>query len=157
MLDHPLHPMIVHFPIALLITSVLFDAASHIFKRESLRDGALWLLVLGLLGGIAASIAGDFAEEAAEKAGIAESLIETHESLAFVTMAIFGLLFLWRLILRNQFTGQLLAIYLLVATIGVGTLSATGYYGGDLVYEHGAGVNVVSQGASTVASNHRDD
>ena len=157
MLDHPLHPMIVHFPIALLITSVLFDAASHIFKRESLRDGALWLLVLGLIGGIAAAIAGDWAEEAAEKAGIAESLIKTHESLAFVTLGIFGVLFLWRIFMRNQFSGQLLAIYLLVATIGVGTLSATGYYGGDLVYKHGAGVNVVSHGTLAVASNHHND
>lgn len=157
MFDHPLHPMIVHFPIALLITSVLFDAASHIFKRDSLRDGALWLLILGLVGGIAATIAGDWAEEAAEKAGIAESLIETHETLAFITMGIFGLLFLWRLFLRNQFTGQLLAMYLLIATVGIGTLTATGYYGGDLVYEQGAGVNVVSQGPSTVASKPHHD
>lgn len=157
MFEHPLHPMIVHFPIALLITSVLFDAASKIFKRDSLRDGALWLLVLGLIGGIAASIAGDFAEEAAEKAGIAESLIETHETLAFVTMGIFGVLLVWRLFLRNNFTAQLFAIYLFVAAIGVGTLSATGYYGGDLVYEHGAGVNVVSHSTSTVASKHDDD
>jgi len=149
--------MIVHFPIALLMASVLFDAASHFFKRDSLRDGALWLLGLGLLGGIAASIAGSVAEEAAEKAGIAESLIETHETLAFVTIGIFGMLFLWRLFFRNQFTGQRLAMYLLVAIIGVGTLSATGYYGGDLVYEHGAGVNVVSQGTATVASNHHND
>ncbi len=149
--------MIVHFPIALLFTSVLFDAVNHFFKRDSLREGALWLLGLGLLGGVAASIAGSVAEEAAEKAGIAESLIETHESLAFVTMGIFGVLFLWRLFLRNQVTGKLLAMYLFVAAIGVGTLSATGYYGGDLVYEHGAGVNVVSQGITTVASNHHDD
>lgn len=156
MFDHPLHPMIVHFPIALLMASVLFDAVSHFLKRDSLQDGALWLLGLGLLGGIAASIAGSVAEEAAEKAGIAESLIETHESLAFVTMGIFGVLFLWRLFLRNQFNGRLLAIYLLVAAIGVGTLSATGYYGGDLVYEHGAGVNVVSHGTPIVARNHGD-
>ncbi len=156
MLDHPLHPMIVHFPIALLLTSVLFDAASHIFKRESLRDGALWLLVLGLIGGIAAAVAGGLAEETAEKAGIAESLIETHESLAFVTLGIFGVLLLWRVFMRNQLSGQLLAIYLLVATIGVGTLSATGYYGGDLVYEHGAGVNVVAHGSPAAARNLHD-
>ena len=155
MFDHPLHPVLVHFPIALLITSVLFDAAGHVFKRDSLRDGGFWLLVLGLIGGVAASIAGSVAEEAAEKAGIAESLIETHESLAFVTLGIFGILFLWRLFLRNQFTGKLLAIYLFIAAIGVGTLSATGYYGGDLVYEHGAGVNVVTHGPSSIAS-HQD-
>jgi len=157
MLDHPLYPMIVHFPIALLMTSVLFDAASQVFKRESLREGALWLLVLGLIGGALASIAGDFAEEAAEHAGIAESLIETHETLAFITMGIFGVLLVWRLFLRNHFTPHFLTIYLLVATIGVGTLGATGYYGGDMVYEHGAGVSVVTHGTSTVANHHDHD
>jgi len=144
MFDHPLHPIIVHFPIALLITSVLFDAASRLFSRDSFREGALWLLILGLLSGIIATLAGFWAEEVAEKAGIAESMIETHESLAFATLAIFGLLLVWRLYLRNQFSRQTLAIYFLIATVGVGTLGATGYYGGDLVYEQGARVKGVS-------------
>jgi len=145
MFDHPLHPMIVHFPIALLITSVLFDAASRLLRRDSLRDGALWLLLLGLISGMAATVAGFWAEETTERAGIAETLMEMHESLAIATLAIFSLLFIWRLFLRNQFTRQTLAIYLMVATVGVGTLSATGYYGGDLVYDQGAGVKAVSQ------------
>lgn len=33
--------------------------------------------------------------------------------------------------------------YFLVAAIGLGTLSATGHFGGDLVYEHGAGVATI--------------
>ena len=145
MFDLRFHPMLVHFPIALLFTSVLFDAAGAWFKRESFRDGALWLLILGLLGGAAAAIAGDWAEEAAEKAGIAESMIETHETFAFVTLGIFGMLLLGRLVLRNQFTRKTLVPYFLIAAIGLGTLSATGHYGGDLVYEQGAGVAVAHQ------------
>ena len=137
-----LHPMLVHFPIALLFTSVLFDAAGTWFQRDSFREGALWLLILGLLGGVAAAIAGDWAEDAAEKAGIAESMIETHETLAFVTLWIFGLLLLWRLVLRNQFTQKTLVPYFLIAAIGLGTLSATGHYGGELVYKQGAGVAI---------------
>ena len=109
-------------------------------KRENFRDGGLWLLILGLLGWVAAAIAGDWAEEAAEKAGIAESMIETHETLAFVTLGIFGVLLLGRLGLRNQFTRKTLPPYFLIAAIGLGTLSATGHYGGNLVYEEGAGV-----------------
>lgn len=141
MLDlFPLHPMLVHFPIALLFTSVLFDAAGAWFKRDPFRGGALWLLILGLLGGVAAAIAGGWAEEAAEKAGIAESMIETHETLAFVTLGIFGVLLLMRLVIRNQFTRKSLVPYFLIAAIGLGTLSATGHYGGDLVYKQGAGV-----------------
>jgi len=41
----PLHPMVVHFPIALLFATVLFDIAGAWFKRDSFRDGALWLLL----------------------------------------------------------------------------------------------------------------
>lgn len=140
MFSHPLHPMIVHFPIALLFTSVLFDAAGILFKRDSLREGALWLLIMGLLGGVAGSISGDWAEEAAEKSGIAESLIETHETLAFVTLGIFAVLLLGRLLMRNRLTPNITLPYFVVAAIGLGALSATGYLGGGLVFEHGAGV-----------------
>ena len=140
-MTHPLHPMLVHFPIALLFVSVLFDLASTALRRESLREGALWLLGLGLLGGIAAAIAGGLAEHAAEKAGVAEALIETHETLAFVTIGIMAILFLYRLLFRNRFGMKALAAYLVVAAIGLVAISATGYTGGDLVYEHGAGMN----------------
>lgn len=140
MFSHPLHPVVVHFPIALLFTSVLFDIIGTLWKRDSFREGALWLLILGLLGGVVAAVTGDWAEHAAEKAGIAESLIEFHETMAFITMGIFVALLLWRLILRNHFSRNTAIAYFLAAMIGLGTLSATGYLGGDLVYEYGAGM-----------------
>lgn len=154
-MEFPLHPMLVHFPIALLVTSVLFDAAGTLIEREALREGGLWLLVLGLVGGVAAAVAGDLAEEAAEKAGVAETLIETHELLAFITLGLFGGLLLYRLVLRNQFTRRALAVYFLGAAIGLGTLAATGHLGGDLVYEHGAGVNA-AHGVQFTKSAHED-
>ena len=150
-MELPLHPILVHFPIALLITSVLFDAAGVIVKREALREGALWLLALGLVAGVAAGVAGLVAKEAAGKAGIAESLIERHETLAFVTLAIFGTLLGYRLFLRNQLVRVTLAVYLIGALVGIGTLSATGYFGGHLVYEHGAGVKAMKSAPSPLA------
>ncbi len=149
-----LHPMFVHFPIALLFTSVLFDAEGSWFKRENFRDGAFWLLILGLLGEVAAAIAGEWAEETAKKAGIAESMIETHETLAFVTLGIFGFLLLGRLVLQNQFTRKTMVPYFLIAAIGLGTLSATGHYGGDLVYEQGAGGALTHQAGLKVSENN---
>lgn len=137
----PLHPMLVHFPIALLFVSVLFDVTSTVFTRESLREGAFWLLGLGFLGGIAAAIAGGQAEGAAEKAGVAEALIETHETLAYLTLGMMAVLLLYRLLLRNRFTTRAFATYLVAAAFGLVAVSATGHTGGNLVYEHGAGVN----------------
>lgn len=146
-----LHPMLVHFPIALLMTSVLFDAVGAWLTRESLREAALWGLVLGLLAGVAAFAAGDMAAEAAERAGVPESLIETHEHLAGATLGVFGALLAWRLLLRNRFSPRTQIAYLMVAIVGLGLLSATGHYGGSLVYEHGVGVNAAAAGTSDQA------
>ena len=140
-MDFPLHPMLVHFPIALLFVSVLFDVVGRVFARDSLCEGAHWLLGLGFLGGIAAAIAGNLAEHAAEKAGVAERLIETHETLAYVTLGIMAVLFAVRLLLRNRFGTRALAAYLALATAGLVAISATGHTGGNLVYEHGAGMH----------------
>ena len=141
----PFHPMLVHFPIALLFASVLFDVASTVLTRDSLREAALWLLGLGLLGGIVAAIAGGQAEGAAEKAGVAEALIETHETLAYITLGIMAVLFLSRLLLRNRFSRKALIAYFMMATVGLIAVSATGHTGGNLVYEHGAGMHTAQQ------------
>lgn len=146
-----LHLMLVHFPIALLFASVLFDVASKALTRDSLREAALWLLGLGLLGGIVAALAGGQAEDAAEKAGVAEALIETHETLAYITLGITAILFLSRLLLRNRFSTRALAAYLVMAAIGLVAVSATGHTGGNLVYEHGAGINAAQQPLRPIA------
>lgn len=72
--------MVIHFPNAVLFPSVVFDAVGAWCKCENFRDGALWLLMPGFLGEVAAAMAGDRTEEAAEQAGIAESMIGTHET-----------------------------------------------------------------------------
>ncbi|MEQ1625774.1 MAG: DUF2231 domain-containing protein [Nitrospira sp.] len=150
-MDFPLHPILVHFPIALLFVSVFFDLLGTSLSRESFREGALWLLGLGLTGGIAAAIAGRMAEDAAEKAGIAEALIETHETWAHITLVIMAVLLLSRLLLRNRFSTRTFAAYLAVATVGLLTLIATGHTGGDLVYKHGAGVTTAPHASQPIA------
>ena len=60
-----------------------------ISNRENLRDGALSLLVLGLLGGVAAAFAADWAKAVTERTGNVESMNEPHETLAIVTLGVF--------------------------------------------------------------------
>lgn len=61
-------------------------------NREIFRDGALWLLISGPLEEVATAMAGGWAVEAAEKAGISESMIGTQETLAFATLGFWGVL-----------------------------------------------------------------
>ena len=56
-----LHAMIVHFPIALLFVGFLFDLLSLATKKPSFKTAALYLLVLGAIGAVAAYLSGNAA------------------------------------------------------------------------------------------------
>ncbi len=73
-----IHPMIVHFPIALLIVGFLFDLIGTFVKKDFYSKAGFYLLILGTLGVVAAYFSGDLAgdgisEVGALKAGIRNS------------------------------------------------------------------------------------
>jgi len=140
MFEHPLHPVVVHFPIALLSTSVLFELLGLYFRRDDFRRIGFWLLMVGMTAGIIAAGFGVWGEDAAKKLGVPESAIETHESFAVSTLITFGLLLIYRWRIRERWTPIHNKIYLAGALAGVLLLGTTGYLGGDLVYRYGAGV-----------------
>jgi uncharacterized membrane protein len=57
-----LHPIVVHFPIALLITSVALDFAGCFLHRAGLTTAATWCLLLGVPGAYAALFSGFLSE-----------------------------------------------------------------------------------------------
>jgi uncharacterized membrane protein len=138
---HPIHPMVVHFPIALLMASVLFDLAARRWRHGSFREAGFYTLILGVLGAILAVLTGAIEEEAAEEVGIPESVLEIHETLGYTTLALFGALLVVRLAARLGWMRERSALYLTLGLLGVVILSATGFYGGSLVYDFGAGVS----------------
>lgn len=139
-MSHPIHPMLVHFPIALLFTSVLFDLVFFFTGREEFKKGGFWLLILGWIAGLAAILSGGWSEEIAEKAGVPEAAIERHELFAMTTLALFAGLMLLRIWVRNRWSTRDRLLYTCMAMIGLSFLATTGYFGGDLVYRYGAGV-----------------
>ncbi len=91
-----LHPIIVHFPIALLFTSVALDFAAVILRRASLVEGATWTLVLGTPGALAALASGWLSEKDVN-AALAGDLLHLHKVCAVLASVVFGALFLLRL------------------------------------------------------------
>jgi len=57
-LHHPIHPMLVAFPIAFFLGSLGADALFLGSRKEFRRKCALALIGFGILGGLAAAIAG---------------------------------------------------------------------------------------------------
>lgn len=139
---HPIHPMLVHFPIALLSASVFLDRLAQRGRREDARSAGRHTLLLGLVGALVSVISGHMAEEAVEHSGVPESVLEIHEKLGFATFWLFaGLLGLraaeWLGLIEER---PLISIAL--GLLGVAVLFIASDYGGSLVYDYGAGVTL---------------
>lgn len=144
------HPMLVHFPIVLLLLAAVLDLIA-VARGEDLAGGqfaaraAVWAIGLGALGAVAAVVFGDVALDHAIDRGFPVAPLEQHEELGMTTMWIFlglaalRLAALWRHVPLGGWRGKALA---LASVAGVGLLLTTAYFGGVLVYD--LGVNVAS-------------
>jgi hypothetical protein len=66
--------------------------------------------------------------------------METNEELALITAGIFAVLALWRIVRERRMVGVERALALALGVGGATGLTATGVYGGKLVFEHAAGI-----------------
>jgi uncharacterized membrane protein len=135
-----LHALLNDFPIALLVTVVLFDLMALATRRVVFRQVSFSLLLLGAIGGVAAVLSGLQAEDHIDHGEAVHRVMETHELFAFISLGVFGVLALWRLF-RERRMGVLERTVTVIASLGgAGVLFATGLYGGRLVFEHAAGI-----------------
>ena len=133
------HPLIVHFPIALLLTSVAADAAGRLLKRPALEQVGLWNLCLGALGAAAAVLTGLQAEEAAKHSFEIWKVMALHERLGKITLGLALAAVVIRLAKRNRLGTGLWTLTFLLTIIMISTLSWGAWLGGRLVYEFGVG------------------
>ena len=135
-----LHAALNDLPAALLVVTVLFDLAAWLTKRESLQAAASWTLWAGVLGGWAAVLAGLQAEDVIEHGDAAHDLMETHETLALVTMGVFSAVLVYKLIRRARLSGVEKAGLRLLSVAGFVGIIWTARIGGKLVFDHAAGI-----------------
>lgn len=139
------HPLIVHFPIGLLLTAPGLDAAAWALGcNRSLRFVATVLYVVGTMTLIAAYYTGLAAAETVWLPGMAHAAITDHRDAAFVAVWFFGVLTVVRLVLlwrlRPEPRRAAIAVLVLAGAVGMALIAVTGDRGGRLVYEHGVGI-----------------
>ncbi|MHB2007353.1 MAG: DUF2231 domain-containing protein [Acidobacteriaceae bacterium] len=146
-----LHPLIIHFPIALLLLSPLFVAISAALSPPSGRPymiAAILVLLLGTASLFVARSTGKAAAELAERGDPMNFVLETHETLASETVIVFTELsilllgiFLLPIILRRRetrlFSTVLPLTFLAFYSVGIVFLVNTAHAGGRLVHEFG--------------------
>lgn len=136
--------MMVHFPIALLLAGFLSDLLSLITKKPFFKTAALYLLVIGTLGAIAAYLSGDAAGEGMdEETGLGRAL-NTHENAALLTLILSIVAAAFRVVIETtRFKPKWgYAVSVVLFALVIASVTRTGYYGGELVYKHGAGVQL---------------
>ena len=132
-----LHPMLVHFPIALFTSALVFELLHRILKKELFHQAAAAVYVLAVCLTPLAVLSG-LREE--DELHLKHPVLEIHERFALITLwgSLASLPVLWFIhkwsakLFKNIFLAVLLAI--------VACVTITAYNGGRMVYEYGVGV-----------------
>jgi len=136
----PLHVLIVHFPIALLLTSVALSWASMIWKDKGFDKASWYSLLLGLVATLVAIPTGLASASAIPADSAAMVAVNPHRILGIATFVVFALqaVIVWRSKAEMSVGARVALIALQV--IGSLIVIVLGYFGGELVYRYGIGL-----------------
>ena len=152
---HPVHPMLVVFPLGLLATAVIFDLLYLIFDNRLLPTASYYMIAAGVLGGLLAAIFGFIDWLALPNASRAKNIGLWHG----IGNVVIVLLFTGSWLLRRDnvdFVPDSAA--LMLSFDGTALALFTAWIGGELVYRLGVGVdpganvnapNSITEGSAT--------
>ncbi len=136
--SHPIHPILIAFPIGLWVTSFIFDlvgAASHNPRYFSV---SFYMIIAGCVGAALAAVPGVMdlfgsvpAGSSARSRGYIHGSLNTVALLLFIATA-------WR---RGTPSNAADSIAILISLIGVILIGISGWLGGTLVYRNQIGVD----------------
>jgi uncharacterized membrane protein len=133
---HPVHPMLIVYPLGLLSTAVIFDGVYWMSSNSQWAIISYWLIAGGILGGLAAAVFGTIDWLAIPPGTRAKRIGALHGIGNVVVLGLFALSWYLRSddpltpepgALASSFCGVLLSVF-------------TGWLGGELVGRLGVGV-----------------
>jgi uncharacterized membrane protein len=131
LVGHPVHPMLIVYPLGLLSSAVVFDVLYLATANPDLATFSFWALAAGLVGGLAAAIFGLIDWLAIPKGTRAKRIGAFHGGGNLVVVLLFALSFLMR-VDRADYLPDILPF--LIALVGAGIALVTAWLGGELVY-----------------------
>ncbi len=164
-----IHPMIVHFPLVLLIFAVLFDTAGLILKKFTwLEKSALLLYLLGTITARAAFLTGRAASDSLDIPANVITAVNDHADWAEITLWFFIIYTIVRFSFAFGFKfipfAKIIVIpVVLIGFTGIYFLYNTGDRGAKLVFGYGLGTgNIIKSESETGAitnesRSNRDD
>jgi len=143
---HPIHPILIVFPLGLFATAVIFDIMSMVTENSFWTGMSYYLIYAGIIGGLAAAIFGLIDYLAIPAHTRAKSIGLLHGVGNVIVVA----LFVGSCLLRRPSPGAPSTLALTLSFTGVVLSLLTGWLGGELVDRLGVGVD---EGANLNAPN----
>ena len=139
-LGAPMHPIFVHFTIALTAASLVFDALGFLLGESSLNSAGGWTLLGSTVMTVMTISTGlTSATRAPIEEGEARSFLRAHMVLGLVFFGLLVAITSWRLSLWQN--GQSVSwLYLTSLAVVALVMTIQGYLGGELVYRYGVEV-----------------
>ena len=134
---HPIHQMLIVFPLGLLATAVIFDVIALVTDNTRWAEIAYWLIAAGIIGGLAAAPFGLIDWLGVPGGTRARRIGLLHGGGNLVVVLLFA--GSWLLRRDNPMVPETLALVL--SFVGVGLALVTGWLGGELVDRLGVGVD----------------
>jgi uncharacterized membrane protein len=133
---HPIHPMLIVFPVGLLIFSLICDLVAFFSAHpENWILVAFYTMVGGFIGALAAAIPGLIDLVSMTDTRIKRIAI-THMSLNLIAVALYAVN-IWARYTKETHSASV--VWLSVAAVAI--LAVSGWLGGEMVHRHGVGVD----------------
>ncbi|HEY9621402.1 MAG TPA: DUF2231 domain-containing protein [Crinalium sp.] len=127
-----IHPIVVHFVIAMVLFAVICDVIAYVTKDSRLYEVSWWNLVFATVSIFIAVIFGQIEAGLAEPYNAAVATLDLHTILGWSLSAIVAGVTAWRYVIRSQAIPQLPISYLTVSVL-LGVLVLVQTYLGDLL------------------------
>ncbi len=138
---HPIHPMIIPFPIALWIFSLVADLIYLWRGNPVWRDWiAFYALLGGIIGAVVAAIFGSIDWLSLKDREVVK-IANWHARLNVIALLIFAASFYLRTTSGAALISSSVSISLLLSILGVILITISGWLGGELVFKHGVAVD----------------
>ena len=151
------HPLFVHFPIALLLTSVAFFFAGKLMNKDEFLTVAKWNLLLGSLSAVVTAVTGFIAASTLPHNNDIHQAMTTHWRIMILVVLLSLSLSGYTLYQRNlsELKKKIPFFFGLILMAALLTIGAD--YGGKMVFKYGAGTELFKKMNPEPKHDHNDN
>ena len=132
-----IHPIVVHFVIAMALISVVFDLIGVVTSKKNLFEVSFWNLIVATVAIFVAIIFGQIEAGLANPYGASRDILNYHSTIGWSLAGVLALLTGWRYVARQKDPNVLPKGLLAIDFVLAGLVFAQVYLGDKLVWVYG--------------------